>query len=287
MDRLDLCLCVSTRNAAADLPGCIDSVRDWVSEIVVVDMESSDDTRSIARSYGATVVEVAAAGWTEPGRQSGIEAATRPWILVLDSDERAAAGMREVVARYVGQDEVAGVWLPRQNFQFGWWMPNAGNWPDWQLRLFAREHTHWPGHRTHVSAQVDGRCERAPMRTENAIVHHSFASVSEVVVKTNGYTDLEVDRYERDGVRPTLTRLFLLPLARFLDQYVRHRGYRGGRYGLSLALMSWVYWLTAEIKLWERGLSRESLPAGSIPIDADAAVGDPSTARNTASPRSR
>jgi glycosyltransferase involved in cell wall biosynthesis len=264
MDPLDVTLCVSTRNAAADLGACIESVRDWVSEIVIVDMESSDDTLAIARSYGATIVEVPAAGWAEPGRQAGIEASTRPWILVLDADERAATGLRDIVAGYVDRAEIAGVWLPRQNFMFGWFVPTSGFWPDWQLRLFRRERTHWPGHRTHVGAVVEGQTDRAPDRLENAIVHRSFASVSDQIQKLDGYTNFEADRYQRTGARPTLARLFAIPWARFLDQYIRQRGYRGGRYGLALALLSWVYWLVAELKLWERTLSTQSLPPGSV-----------------------
>jgi hypothetical protein len=56
-------------------------------------------------------------------------------------------------------------------------------------------------------------------------------------------------------------RLFAVPLARFADLYFRQRGYRGGRYGLATALLSLVYWLVAELKLWERTLERDSLPA--------------------------
>ena len=279
VDPLDVTLCVSTRNAADDLPGCLESAATWVTEIVVVDMESVDGTCGIARSYGAKVVEVPAAGWAEPGRQAGIDAACCPWMLVLDADERAAPGLRDVVAGYVAQDEVAGVWLPRQNFMFGWWVPGSGMWPDWQLRLFQRARTHWPGDRTHVGAQVDGRTERAPMRAENALVHRSFPTVSDQIRKMDGYTNFEADRYWRAGARPTLLRLFGIPSARFLEVYVRQRGYRGGRYGLALALLSWVYWLVAELKLWERGLSPESVPASSVALPsvdhADASAGGP------------
>jgi glycosyltransferase involved in cell wall biosynthesis len=266
MEPLDVTLCVSTRNAAADLAACIESVRDWVSEIVIVDMESSDETLEIARSYGAKVVEVPAAGWAEPGRQAGIDAASCSWMIVLDADERAAEGVRELATHYVAQVDVAGVWLPRQNFMFGWWVPRVGGfWPDWQLRLFRRDRTHWPGDRTHVGAQVDGRTEQAPARAENALVHLSFSSISDQIQKMDGYTDYEADRYERAGARPTLLRLFGVPFGRFLEMYVRHRGYRGGRYGLALGLLSWVYWLVAEIKLWERKLSVRSVPEGSVP----------------------
>jgi (heptosyl)LPS beta-1,4-glucosyltransferase len=257
VDALPITLCVSTRNAAPLLEGCLDSVRDWVSEIVVVDMESSDATLDIARSHGATIVPVPAAGWAEPGRQSGIDAATQPWILVLDADERAADGLRAVAAEYLARVEIAGVRLPRQNFQFGWWVPGSGLWPDWQLRLFRRDRTIWPAVWTHQGPRVDGKVERAPALVENAIVHHSFASIRDWMTAANRYTDHEADRLTKAGRRASLRHLLLVPVARFAQDYVVKRGYRGGRYGLAVALMSLCYWLLAELKVWERQLVAE------------------------------
>lgn len=265
MDPLPIALCVSTRNAAAQLQGCIDSVRGWVSEIVVVDMESEDGTLEIARKAGATVVQVPAAGWAEPGRQAGIDAATQPWMLVLDADERAASGVRALVESYMTREDVDGVWLPRQNFQFGWWVEGSGIWPDWQLRLFRRDRTHWPGDRLHIGAQVGGRLERAPALPENAIVHHSFPSVSACLKMIDRYTTLEAERLRELGRKPTLWRLMGVPLARFAELYLFKRGYRGGRYGLAIALLSLCTWLLSELKLWQLGLDRDGLPAGAVP----------------------
>lgn len=265
VESMPITLCISTRNAASVLAGCIDSVREWVSEIVVVDMESSDSTLEIARSYGATIVQVPAAGWAEPGRQSGIDAATQPWILVLDADERGAPGLRGVAADYVGRDDVAGVQLPRQNFQLGWWVPGSGVWPDWQLRLFRGARTTWSVTWTHKGPTVDGRVEHAPALAENAIVHHSFASISEWMTSANRYTDHEADRLTNAGRRASLPRLIAVPIARFAQDYVVKRGYRGGRYGLALALMSLCYWLLAELKVWERQLATERPTRDAIP----------------------
>jgi glycosyltransferase involved in cell wall biosynthesis len=262
---LPITLCISTRNAAAHLRECIESVRPWVREIVVVDMESDDRTCEIARAAGANVVAVPAAGWAEPGRQAGIDAATQPWVLVLDADERPGPELEKIASEYIAREEIAGVQLPRQNFWFGWWTARSGMWPDWQLRLFRRERTVWPGHRTHVGAQVSGRVVRAPARPENAIVHHSLPSVADWVRSMNTYTSLEADRYVRDGRSASLTRLLCTPLLRFAEQYVGRRGYRSGRYGLALALLSFCYWLLAELKLWERRLTADSLPADAVP----------------------
>ncbi|HEV7943589.1 MAG TPA: glycosyltransferase family 2 protein [Solirubrobacteraceae bacterium] len=265
MEQLPITLCVSTRNAAADLPDCIESVRSWVSEIVVVDMDSDDETCKIARAAGAKVVSVPPAGWAEPGRQAGIDAATQPWMLVLDADERAGAGLAALAAACVVRDDLAGMWLPRQNFQFGWWTPSSGIWPDWQLRLFRPDLTTWPGHRTHVGPQVAGHVERAPTHPDNAIVHHSFPTISAWVASANRYTDIEADHLQRSGRRPRLLRALVVPLMRFGDLYLRNRGYRSGRYGLTVAMLSFCYWTLVELKLWERSLSATRLPVGSVP----------------------
>jgi (heptosyl)LPS beta-1,4-glucosyltransferase len=270
VDPLPITLCISTRNAAEGLAGCIESAREWVREIVIVDMESSDETIDIARSYGAKIVQVPAAGWAEPGRQSGIDAATQPWVLVLDADERAGAGLAAVAHEFVERDEVSGVRIARQNFQFGWWLPGAGIWPDWQLRLFKRERTTWSGTRTHVGPSVEGTVAQAPADVEAAIVHHSFPTIGDWVRGANSYTDLEAQRMSDAGRRASIPRLLGVPAARFVDSYLRRRGYRGGRYGLAVALMSFCYWLLAELKLWERTLALKAPTRSAVRESPDA-----------------
>jgi hypothetical protein len=251
-DALPVTLCVSTRNAAEVLPGCLDSCRDWVAEIVVIDMESEDDTVAVAERYGARVIEVPNAGWAEPGRQSGIDAAEQPWVLFLDADERASAGMRDLVAATIAERKVDGLRLPRKNYTFGRWHPRSGIWPDPQLRLFRRELTTWPAVWTHAGPKVEGRVETAPARTELAIVHQSFPTIEDWMRSAQRYTTHEADRLTKEGKRPTLGRLFFTPLARFSELYVVRRGFLSGRYGLTIALLSLCYWILAELKLWER-----------------------------------
>ncbi|HEX5309206.1 MAG TPA: glycosyltransferase family 2 protein [Solirubrobacteraceae bacterium] len=264
MEKLPIAVQISTRNAAKELQACIDSVSSWCSEIVVVDMESEDDTCEIARANGATLVQVPAAGWAEPGRQAGVEAASQPWIFVLDVDERPGSELPQVAAELIASDDLAGVWIAEQNFQFGWWVPNSGIWPDYHMRLFRRDRTTYPGDRLHVMAQVSGRTEHAPARPECAILHHSFPTISSWVKTVDKYSDLEAKHMDEAGRSASVFRLFAIPFARFFEQYIVKRGYRGGRYGLTIALLSFVSFLLGELKLWERRLGLDTLPAGSI-----------------------
>ena len=108
-ERLPVSLVISARNEEDSIVAAIDSCEAWVSEVVVVDMESSDRTVELARERGAEIVSVPAAGIAEPGRQAGIDAATQPWVFVLDADERPGARLPEQVARQIVREDLAGL----------------------------------------------------------------------------------------------------------------------------------------------------------------------------------
>lgn len=248
--RLPVTLCVSTYRAAPVLRDCIESCADWVSEVLVVDMGSDDGTAALAGELGARVITVPHAGFAEPGRQAGIEAAREPWLLVLDADERAAPGLREVVAAAVARPELAGLRLNRENHIFGRAIRHSGFSPDWQLRLFRRKAAHWPPF-THTQVEVSGRVERAAAEPAS-IVHLAYDSVGEWVARANRYTDFDVDRYLVKGRSPSLVRMLGMPPARFLWHYGVKRGYRDGRQGLALSMLMAWYAATVELKLWDR-----------------------------------
>ncbi len=251
---LPVTACISTRNAGDTLPATMESIKDWVAEIVVVDMESDDDTVAVAKRYGANVIDFPNVGWPEPGRQTGMDAATQPWLFVIDADERAGPGMPEALAPYTRRSDVAAVAVPRKNYWFGRFSRYSGLWPDWQTRLLRKELSRWPTDYSHASAVVDGPVERLPATTENALIHWNdvYSSINSWMTAANRYTDNEAWRLARSGTKPTLWRLLLVPLWHFAWPYLRWQGFRGGRYGLSIALLAACYRMLAELKLWER-----------------------------------
>ena len=41
------------KNEAQDLANCLNTVKDWVDEIIILDSGSTDNTKEIALNYGA------------------------------------------------------------------------------------------------------------------------------------------------------------------------------------------------------------------------------------------
>ncbi len=83
-----LTLCMIVRDEEALLPGCLESVRGGVQEIVAVDTGSTDATPDIVRAHHGLLLRHA---WREDfsaARNVSLDAATGDWILWMDADER-------------------------------------------------------------------------------------------------------------------------------------------------------------------------------------------------------
>lgn len=97
MPRLSLCLIV--RDEEEMLPGCLASVRGSVDEIVAADTGSTDGTRALLVAAGARVVDFPWCDDFAAARNAALAAATGDYVLVLDADERLAAGAGAELAR--------------------------------------------------------------------------------------------------------------------------------------------------------------------------------------------
>lgn len=85
MSKLSLCMIV--KNEEANLPKCLESVKDVVDEMIVMDTGSIDRTVEIAQKFGAKVSSFAWCDNFSTARNAALKYVTGDWILVLDADE--------------------------------------------------------------------------------------------------------------------------------------------------------------------------------------------------------
>jgi GNAT superfamily N-acetyltransferase/tetratricopeptide (TPR) repeat protein len=87
------------KDEARVLGACLESIRDVVDEIVVVDTGSTDGSVELARGLGASVYEHPWTGDFAEARNAALERTSCRWILYIDADERLAPVARAEVER--------------------------------------------------------------------------------------------------------------------------------------------------------------------------------------------
>ena len=80
-------LCMIVKNEEENLPKCLDSLKDVVDEMIIVDTGSTDRTREIAASYGAKVFDFVWNGDFSEARNFSFSKASCDYIYSADADE--------------------------------------------------------------------------------------------------------------------------------------------------------------------------------------------------------
>lgn len=148
-----IALVMIARNEARCIARCLDSVRQWVDEMHVLDTGSTDDTVERAVQAGATVHHFPWCDDFSAARNAALALTDCDWRLVLDADEWLAAGgpslagLREQAADFVGAIEV------NSHFEQAGSMATAPSWLPRVLprgvRYVGRVHEH-PDHHLHT-----------------------------------------------------------------------------------------------------------------------------------------
>ena len=79
--------CMIVKNEEEFLPNCLNSIKDAVEEIIIVDTGSTDDTITIAKNFGAKVYHHPWNDSFSEARNHCLNHASGDWILQIDADE--------------------------------------------------------------------------------------------------------------------------------------------------------------------------------------------------------
>lgn len=235
MNSVPISVTLITLNEEANLPDAIKSVRDWAAEIVVVDSGSTDRTVELAKSLGARVL---INPWRGFGEQKNFaqRAAAHDWVLSLDADERVspalAAEIRNEVARAVSEDRVKGFRFPRKTYYLGRWIRHGGWYPGFLTRLADRRAADWTEPKVHEELAVRG--EVGELR--EPLDHYAFPSIREQVLTNLRYASLGAEQLGRRGRRPSVVRLILKPIGKFLETYFLKLGFLDGLPGFIISV---------------------------------------------------
>lgn len=240
---------INTYNASKYLARVLETVKNF-DEIVVCDMESTDDTVAIAREYGCKIVTFPKADHksAEPARTFAIQSAASDWVLVVDADELVSDALRTYLYDFIKEPRnIRGLYIPRKNYTMRVFMPSS--YPDYQLRFFIKEGTVWPPY-VHTFPTVQGELSYIHKSRRDCAFEHLDDSTRATINRLNNYTDNEVEKCA--GKKVILFKLIASPMVRFIKQYFIKGGVFYGIPGYVQAMRSAQYKFTMLCKLYEK-----------------------------------
>jgi tetratricopeptide (TPR) repeat protein len=107
------------KNEAHTLEACLKSVQGVVSQIVVADTGSTDNTREIAHAFGATVISVPWENHYAKARNAALKPMKTDWVLVLDADEELDGQAKHSLLPLLKAPKISGYMLTIRDYMPG------------------------------------------------------------------------------------------------------------------------------------------------------------------------
>ncbi len=223
---MPLSVAIITRNAASQLERCLASVA-FAEEVVVVDSGSTDGTVELAERHGARVVRKEWLGFGAQ-KQFAVDAASHDWVLCLDADESLSPELREAIVEELKTPRGLVYAVARRNRFLGRWLKHGEGYPDWNVRLFHREHARWGSEAVHEKVVAGSPV----LRLRGDLLHDSAETLEKYLDKQNRYTSLQAESLRAAGRRANAFQLVLSPALRFIKFYLWRLGFLDGVPGL-------------------------------------------------------
>jgi glycosyltransferase involved in cell wall biosynthesis len=273
---------IPTLNEAKNLPRCLDHLR-WADEVVIIDSHSTDETVTIARAYGAGVIDFRWNGQWPKKRNWALRHAElkHDWILMVDADEWIVPELASEIALAINDPRYIGYWINRRFIFMGRWIRHCGYYPSWNLRLLRRGHGEFEkltdvgdtgsgDNEVHEHIRPDGPTGYL----KHDMLHLAFPTIAIFLEKHNRYSNWEAivqmkgssehrgnsadnpDLARRRRLKNLSRHLPFRATLRFLYTYVYRRGFLDGRAGFVfcrlLAIYEFLSWAKYEELLSEQ-----------------------------------
>lgn len=211
------------------LQKCLKSLA-WVNEIVQVDTDSLKGSFSDWRNYGA-------------------QKAGNDWIFYVDSDEEVTGQLRDEVERAITNSKYSAFAIPRRNIFLGHEMKWGGWCPDYVLRLIKKDKFEgWQGD-LHEQPKISGQVGHL----KSPLIHISHRNLTEMVEKTNKWSEIEAELLYKSGHPPmNVFRFFTAGFREVWYRGIVKLGFLDGVVGVIEIIYQMFSRLITYSKLWEK-----------------------------------
>jgi glycosyltransferase involved in cell wall biosynthesis len=256
MNKLPISAFIVSRNEGHLLESCIKSIL-FCDEIIVVNLESTDNTVSISEKFGAKVLTIPPIPIIEIIHQKYIGITKNDWVLITDPDEVASAELIKDLEHYftslndsmlIGVIDVPLIYFFKSHALKGtsWGGIKYRAYLIHKERLFFAPIVHSgrflkEGYRKHTIAH----------KGNNHINHYWMSGYGQILEKHLRYLKNEGKSKFEQGYTTTFSKIIKIPFQQFFNCYIRARGFKDGFVGLFLSLFRAWYFTAANIELYK------------------------------------
>ena len=256
-----------TKNAEKTLEKSLNSIKDLVSETVIVDGGSVDRTIDIAKEFRTKIFYYQGQDW---GRQCqiGLEKVTGDWVLVLDSDEVVTKELAKEIVSLLNYSVVKenGYYIHFQNHYLGRPLRYGGeNYK--KMVLFKNKSAFVEKTLVHYYYQVkNGKVGQL----NNKILHYSYLSIFQIYRKFTDYGIRMAKKKYLSGERSSFKKIFFYPIHMFWARFINDRGYKDGLFRIPLdmgfAYMEFLTYFLLIFKTRQRNFYHTHLKSEKITL---------------------
>ena len=217
----------------------IESVIDFVDEVIVIDSGSTDGTQDLAKQLGCKVFFNTWSGYG-PQKRFGEDRARNEWLLNLDADEYLSEEIKSEILQTFNNNN--------DNYNF-FSMKVTPIYPNWKrprlfsashqcVRLYNRRFGRFSNSPVHDSVQTNNL---KVFYFKNHIYHNSVRSFQHLIEKEKSYIQLQSKTLKNKNKIFLFFRILIeFPLA-FIKYYIIRRHFTGALTGLITALILAYY----------------------------------------------
>ena len=246
-----LSVAMIVKNESQDLAQCLETVKDWVDEIIILDSGSSDNTKEIALSYGAKFYENT--DWQGFGKQRQLaqQYVTGDYVLWLDADERVTQELRQAIQQAVSSDKKNAVYqIGRLSEVFGRQIRHSGWYPDYVVRLYRTEFAQYGDELVHEKVHYPKDAQVIKLKGD--LLHFTYKDIHHYLVKSASYAKAWAEQKARAGKKATLFQGVTHGIGCFVKMYLLKAGFLDGKQGFLLAVLSAHSAFVKYADLWNR-----------------------------------
>ncbi|HEO98246.1 MAG TPA: glycosyltransferase family 2 protein [Epsilonproteobacteria bacterium] len=211
-NKLPITAIVLTYNEERNIEACLESIHEYVDDIIIVDSVSNDKTEEITNNYTKKFYQNK---FINQSKQFIWAIANtdikNEWILRIDADERWTKEGFEELRTIIENDSADGVYVKMKIYFMSQWIKHGGNYPNYFLRVYKKS-----------KGQMEDRWMDEHIKVDGVLVHSNIdvieanydrqENIALWTTKHNGYSTREAIDFliakENLGKVDTVANLF-------------------------------------------------------------------------------